>query len=185
MILLHQDTGWVRDQAGRASAFDSVRLTASLRRAAQHIGLADWWQAEPVAEAVRRAVLELCPQRTIGMDELTRVIVEILQMLGYNEVAQAYRQRRQYAAIQLDQLDAQLELGFFHRLDSALQIVADTELQYVELRGLRGCVMQLRGARHWGGQCRRQADEIVNHVRQRVAQQRPVRAEALRLTVME
>lgn len=185
MILLHQDTGWVRGVDGRATAFDGLRLAAALRRAAQHVGQPDWWPAESVAEAVRRAVLELCPQRTISTTELARVVGEILQMLGYHEIAHAYRQRRQYAEIQLDQLIAPLELEFFHRLDRALQIVADTELQHVELRGLRGCVMQLRGARHWGGQCRRQADEIVNHVRHRVAQQRPVQAEALRLTVLE
>jgi hypothetical protein len=165
--------------------FDGSRLVVALRLAADRTGQHDWWQAEPVTEAIRRAVIELCPQRTIGTEELSRVVVEILQILGYNKVAHAYQYRRRYAEIHLDQLDAHLELAFFHRLDDALRVVADTELRHVAVRGLRGCVMQLRGARHWSDRCRQQAEEIVSHVRQRVAQHRPVCAEALRLTVLE
>jgi hypothetical protein len=53
------------------------------------------------------------------------------------------------------------------------------------VRGLRSCVMRLHGARHWSNRCRRQAEEIVSHVRRRVEQSRPEGASALRLTVAE
>lgn len=189
MIWLATDACWVRGVDGRAGAFDETRLALTLRRAAALAGHADWWLAEAVAGAVRAAVRELCPHHTINTHELAGVVVEILRLVGYADVAEAYGRRRQYAEIRLDELVATAggahELGFFRELDAALQVAGDRELAVVAVRGLRSCVMRLHDARRWTDRCRRQAEEIVAHVRRRVEQSRPEGAGALRLTVAE
>jgi hypothetical protein len=55
----------------------------------------------------------------------------------------------------------------------------------MEVNGLRACVMQLRGGRRWSEGCRRLAEEIVAHVRERVARVRPPQAACLQLAVVE
>ena len=55
----------------------------------------------------------------------------------------------------------------------------------MEVNGLRACVMQLRGTQRWTTSCRKLAEEIVEHVRERVARVRPQQAACLRLAVME
>jgi hypothetical protein len=55
----------------------------------------------------------------------------------------------------------------------------------MRIDGLRACVMQLRGARRWTAECRRFAEDIVEHVRGRVVRMRSPRAASLKLAVVE
>jgi hypothetical protein len=189
MILAREDIGWVESDDGMLTPFDEGRLIQSVQRAAEQAGHREWWAAESIAAAIRLFLIESAKDKTIFVDELTSLIVEVLGMLGYTDIAQAYIARDQRADIRLDELAAQssagFELEFFRQLDGALQAAADEGLSLVRVCGLRACVMRLRGAHRWGTSCRRFAEDIVNYVRERVSQKRPENAVALRLAVVE
>lgn len=189
MILLCEDIGWVRSADGRSRPFDGQRLAASLHRAAAVAGHHDWFLADAVATAVHEFVCRQCKGQAIGAGELAGMVVGVLGVLGYADIATAYERRRQQAEIRLDQMTTEAgavsELDFFVRLDQALRAATDEQLAVMKVHGLRACVMRLRGARHWGDGCRRLAEDIVRHVRDRVAQVRPGQAGELRLAVVE
>jgi hypothetical protein len=189
MIQAREDIGWVRTEDGGLSPFDESRLSQSVQRAAEAVGHRDWWLAESVAAAIRLYLLESSADRTISLGELASLVFDVLGMLGYAEIAQAYVRRNQRAEIRLDDLAAQssggFELQFFRQLDAALLAASDEELSLVQVYGLRSCVMRLRGAHRWGDGCRRFAEDIVNYVRERVSQRRPGHAAALRLAVVD
>lgn len=189
MIWLREDICWVIGPDGCRSPFDVTRLAASIRRAAELAGETDWWPAEPVAEAVWHAIKECCTDQSITISEVVRTVLHMLNMIGYTRIGEAYGARHQYAEICLDQLttdgSAVCELSFYHLLDTALQAAAQQGPAAVQVRGLRACVMRLRGARHWSASCRRLAEEIVSHVRERVARGLPPDAPQLRLLVTD
>jgi hypothetical protein len=184
MILLSDNVAWVKMKDGVCVSLDTVRLSDSILRAATLAGHGDWWLAEAVAEAVREFVCVQCDRRTVPVGELSDLVAGVLGSLGYTLIAEAYRRRCEYVEIRLDCITGASELEFFCRLDSALRVADKSELALVEVRGLRSCVMRLRGARHWSNGCRLLAQEIVGHVRERVAQVRPRNATELRLTVV-
>jgi|YelNatPaOPRAMG01_1025707.scaffolds.fasta_scaffold09604_4 hypothetical protein len=176
MIQLRADIAWVRHDDGRAVPLDAAQLAAELRVAAAQAGEADWWLAEAVAAAVQRFVGDEVADRVVAVRDLHTLLVALLITLGYAPVAAVYAGRHLRAEIRLDELAAQsaggFELAFFRQLDTVLQGANG----FVQMRGLRSCVMQLRGARHWSAGCRRLAEEIVGYVRHRLAQQAaPVR----------
>ena len=190
MILLCENIGWVQADDGRATPFDEARLSAVITRAAVLAGHREWWFGEAVAAAVREFVCAQCERQTVTTSVLAGLVEGVLLALGFPDVAEVYRRRRQYAEVRLDSMadseGALSELEFFRRLDAALCVTGDDELALVHVRGLRSCVMRLRGAQYWSANCRRLADEILVHVRERVARSRSCGAAGeLRLTVVE
>jgi hypothetical protein len=185
MIQLREDIAWVRDSDGRLTPFDVERLALSIRSAVVLAGTAEQLLAESVASAIHLFTRDTCREQTIDATEVGELVNAVLTMLGLNDVALAYEQRQQWTQIRLDQLteSADFELGFYRRLDSKLMAVVDEELELVQLRGLRACVMRLCGARRWGDSCRALAEDIVGFVRDRV--QRVNRSTALSVEVME
>lgn len=189
MIQLREDICWVLAEDGRRSSFDGPRLAASIRRAAAISGEKDWWPADAVVEAVWLAIRECCEGNLITTAEIVRTVLHMLNMIGYTRVAEGYAARHQHAEICLEALttdgSAVCELSFFHGLDAALRAAARQGSSSVQVRGLRGCVMRLRGARHWSPSCRRLAEEIVCHVRERVVRVGPGNSGELRLLVTD
>jgi hypothetical protein len=186
VIWLRQDIVWVRDAGGRLTAFDTVRLAVSIKRAAVVVGLADWWLAESLSQAVYHFVTgNTSAESFIEAGEMATVVAAVLDRLGYAEIATAYRQRHERAEIHLDQMNTALELEFYRQLDAALGNATEADTRQVQVRGLRFCVMRLRGAQRWSNSCRQLAEEIVAHVRERAARLRPQQAAALRLAVMD
>jgi hypothetical protein len=189
MILSRDDIAWVRAEDGQLTPFDEGRLAESIHSTAELVGHRDWWLAESVAAAIHHYVVECTGEHTIAASKVVSTAVNVLAMLGYVEISQAYARRGERTEIRLDEMLAQasggFELGFFRQLDTALRAVADEELSIVRLCGLRACVMQLRGAHRWGASCRQLAEEIVGYVRTRVSNIRPDHAAALRLAVLE
>jgi hypothetical protein len=189
MILPREDIAWVRTEDDHIVPFDGERLADSIQRAAAQVGHSDPLLAESVASAVQLFVCEASSKRTLAAREMAGLVVSVLTMLGFAEVAQAYRLHECGARIRLDEMAAQagtsLELDFFRQLDAALGAAADGHTSRLEVGGLRACVMRLRGAQRWCASCRTLAEEIVNHVRSRVARMRPPHATMLRLAVVE
>lgn len=189
MILPREDIAWVRTEDDRIVPFDGERLADSIQRAAEQAGHSDPLLAESVAAAVQLFVCEAGDKRTLAAREMTGLVVSVLTMLGFADIAQAYRLHGRDARIRLDEMASQagtsLELDFFRQLDAALGAAADGDTSRLEVGGLRACVMRLRGAQRWCASCRTLAEEIVNHVRARVARMRPAHAAELRLAVVQ
>ncbi len=184
MIQRCDNIAWVQADDGRASPFDAARLTTSVMRAATQVGHGDWWLAESVALALHEFIVSHCERQTVPAAALADLIKGVLASLGYADIAKAYAQRRRRAEVRLDQMsDTVSELEFFRRLDAALEVAGDNELASVQVRGLRSCVMRLRGAQYWSASCRRLAEEILCHVRERVAQSRRNKTGTLQLAV--
>jgi hypothetical protein len=165
--------GWVKGRDGRWLAFDTARLENSIETAAESVGQPDWWLAGSIAAAVRLFVCEASPEHTNSADEIEEIVESVLSMLGYEEIARAYGLKQHRAEIRLDEMTynagAALELDFFQRLDAALAAAAEAQARLVQMRGLRACVMHLRGARRWSAGCRQLAEDIVSYVRARAA----------------
>lgn len=172
MIQLREDIAWVRGDDDRLTPFDEARLTASIQQAFAAAGIAEHLLAESVASAIHLFTRDHCRQQTIAAREVAELIAAVLTMLDLPEIARAYEQRRQWTEIHLDRLSEQadFELGFYRRLAAELTAAFGEELALVQLRGLRACVMRLRGARRWGESCRVLAEEIVDFIRERVRQ---------------
>jgi hypothetical protein len=189
MIRLCDDMAWVKFADGRLAPFDEHRLAVSIHRAAENNGVSDWWMAESIAAAVHMYTVNSRSDGIIESGEIVEVVAEVLATLGYKKVSGAYGGGTDHVAIDLNELtgrtDAACELEFFQRLDRALGAAASRRLLVMEINGLRPCVMQLRGAHRWTAGCRRFAEEIVEHVRERVARVRPHEAACLKLAVVE
>ncbi|HVM60049.1 MAG TPA: ATP cone domain-containing protein [Verrucomicrobiae bacterium] len=189
MIQSLEDILWVQDADGRLAPFDERRLAVSIQKAAESVGQRDWWLAESIAAAVHAFGLKSRRDPVIPSEEISEIVTEVLATLGYEWISEAYDGGVNRVAIHLNDLvwrtDGGFELEFFRQLDHALGAAANHQLIAMRIDGLRACVMQLRGARRWTAGCRRLAEEIVEHVRGRVARMRPLRAANLKLAVME
>ena len=189
MIQLHDDIVWVRFEDGRLAPFDEQRLALSIQKVAELAGHSDWWLAESIAAAVHAYAVKCLTNGVIQCREITEIVAVVLSELGYQGISEAYARGANRVAIHLHdltgQMTASLELEFFQQLDRALGAAANRRLLVLEVDGLRACVMQLRGAQRWTAGCRRFAEDIVEHVRERVARVRPRRAASLKLAVVE
>ena len=180
---------WVRDADGRLTPFVPRRLAEAIHNAARQAASPTDWIAVPVTEAVAAYLMDRDTERVVATSELRQIVLTVLKMLGCEEIARAYQRGHQRVEIRLDELAVQsgagFELDFFQQLDTALAAVRNDAMRQVRVRGLRACVLQLRGAQRWGTGCRTMAEEIVGHVRARVARMRSPKAEALNLAVLE
>jgi hypothetical protein len=185
MIQPREDIAWVRTADGRLTPFDADRLAKSIELACELTGHADQLLAESVAAAVYHYARECESDRTIAAAEIARIVLAVLETLTCEDAARAYARRSEWAEIRLDTMSG-FELEFYRQLDTALREASGTEeMTMVHLRGLRACVMRLRGAQRWGQACRVLADEIVDFVRARASRARPARAGVLRLEMLE
>ena len=185
MIQLNADIAWVRGDDGRLAPFDAARLTESIQLACAFTGHKDRLLAESIAASVRLFVTEGRHDQKIDSSEIARIVLDVLTMLAMNDIAHAYRTRFEWAEIRLDEI-AGFELEFYRQLDTVLRAASETiAMERMQLRGLRACVMRLRGARRWDGGCRALAEDILEFIRSRAVQARPARAAALSLEVME
>ena len=189
MIRMHTDILWVRADDGRLVPFDEHRLATSIQKAAESVGQSDWWLAESIAAAVHAFAIKSRNDHTIPSKEVLEIVSTVLTTLGYDWISEVYAGTTNRVAIHLNELawrtSAGFELEFYQQLDHALGAASNGRLVAIRVDGLRACVMQLRGARRWTADCRRLAEDIVEHVRGRVASMRSPRAASLKLAVME
>lgn len=183
MIQLREDIAWVRRDDGRLTALDADRLAEELTAAAAVAGQTDWWMADAIATAVQQFVRDELADRVVPARELPNLVAVVLLALGHTAVAAAYTDRQRRAEIRLDDLATQsgggFELAFYRQLNAVLDAATRERRAFLRMRGLRSCVMRLRGARHWSAGCRQLAEEIVGYVRQRLAHNEPAQLRLL------
>ncbi len=179
MIQPRENIVWVLDAGGEMTVFDADRLARSIHRLApagqkpdfDDLGLA-------ITGAIQQHVHQNLGVQPVEVSALRQMVSALLKMLGYHEAARRYAGKTDSTEIRLDRLagvsgcrgSGGFELGFYQRLDQALQVASAEGPVRVQISGLRACVLQLRGGRRWSRHCRQMADDIVAHVWARAAQ---------------
>ena len=103
------------------------------------------------------------------MPRLTRLVEDVLQVIGYAEIARHLSlglpgERLDLVALARE-AGAGYELAFFHRLRDRLQTLIGAGATDVDLVGLALCVKQLRARKSWSRGCDALQEEIVSFVR--------------------
>ena len=108
---------------------------------------------------------------TVTVGEFAGTLEKVLRNLGFTIRAGALESRSQeilesdLCLIARESGDS-LELFFFPRLRNELRSQLRQSPRVLRFHGLRGCVKQLAGARHWSVRCEKLQDCIVEYLRQ-------------------
>lgn len=186
MIALADNLPLVRLADRRAVRFDRAWLERAVSDAATGAGYARWWLVPHVTESVLSYLEQDFEDNVIASRCLHTLVSSVLQVIGYPEVARAFRLPEPPVRISLsalaDAAGAGFELAFFQQLDHALRDALASRASRLELCDLADCVKRLRRAQAWGKDCARLRNEIVAHVRGQAARLRKRRALDLELT---
>ncbi len=180
MIALKDDFPLVQFDEGRLVAFQTDWLVRSLRRAASRAGYQEWWLAEHVAESVTTYLLAGFEATTVGVERLSAAVRNILQVIGYAEVALHFVPDAPPAKLSLSEVANEAadgyELAFFEILGRRLQELVTPRTTHVELWGLEHCVKRLRSRKIWSRGCDSLREEIVAFVREHISAVNPSRS---------
>jgi len=169
MIALADGMPLVQLDDGRVVAFQRDWLVRALGKAALKAGYQKWWLADYVTETAAGYLAAYFPSNAISVPRLTRLVADVLQVIGYSEISS-------YLVLgtpgeRLDLVDlvreagAGYELAFFERLRARLQSLIGAGTTDVDLVGLAPCVKQLRARKSWSRGCDALQEEIVSFVR--------------------
>ncbi len=179
MIALKDDFPLVEFDCGQLVAFQSDWLVRSLRRAAQKAGYPQWWLAEHVAESVTTYLLIGFESTTVSVSRLSAAVRNVLQVIGYAEVAGHFVPDAPPAKLSLDEVAQEAgsgyELAFFEILGRRLQELLTPQTSHLELWGLERCVKRLRSKKIWSRDCDSLREEIVTYVREQAGAAYPKR----------
>lgn len=186
MIALADNLPLVRLSDKRAVRFERAWLERAVTEAAEGAGYDRWWLAPHVAESVTSYLEREFEDNVIATQCLRTLVSSVLQVIGYPDVARAFRLPEPPLRISLAALaenaGSGYELAFFHELDRTLRRIFSSRAARVELCDLAECVKRLRRARSWRRDCARLRSEIVAHVRGQAGRLRRRRALDLELT---
>jgi hypothetical protein len=170
MIAFRDNLPLVQFESGRTVAFERDWLVRSLVRAARKAGFAQWWLAEHVAESVTQYLRSQAELNVLPVDQLTKAVQSVLQVIGYAEVGRHFEAGRPVAQISLLDLARQAgsgyELAFFEMLGRRIQGLVTEEQCDFELFGLEPCVKLLRARKAWSRDCDALRAEIVSFARE-------------------
>jgi hypothetical protein len=154
---------------GRLVMFRRDWVVRALWKAAAKAGYQKWWLAHYVAETASHYLANHYRGNTVTVPRLTRLLVDILQGVGYGEVT-LWLELGQPGE-RLDLMDvlkeagAGYELAFFNRLRDRLRALIGKGTTEVDLVGLAPCVKKLRSRKMWTRECDALQEEIVSFVR--------------------
>lgn len=172
MIAFKDDLPLVQFDGGQLAAFQRDWLVRSLRRAASKAGYPQWWLADHVAESVTTYLLLGYDDSTVTVTRLTAAVQNVLQVIGYAEVANHFVPDAPPAKLSLDEVAREAgsgyELAFFEILGRRLSALVTPDTGYLELFGLERCVKKLRAKKIWSRDCDGLREEIVCFVREQL-----------------
>jgi len=169
MIALADGMPLVQLEDARVVAFQRDWIVRALAKAAGKAGYQKWWLAEYVTETIAYYLATQYQANAITVPCLTRLVADVLQVIGYSEIAACLTLG--LPGEQLDLVDlareagAGYELAFFTRLRDRLQSLIGAGATDVDLVGLALCVKQLRARKSWSRSCDALQEEIVSFVR--------------------
>jgi hypothetical protein len=154
---------------GKNTRFEKQWITSALKNAAEHAGYHRWWLAEHIAESVSLYLRRDFSQNNVEVKKLQDAVLEVLESLGFHDVAGHFRLPDPPVRLSLTDLAKEAgdgyELAFFGLLGSRLERVAGSHAARLEIRDLGDCLRLLtrRARSHKRAGLR---DEIVGFIRQ-------------------
>lgn len=169
MIALADGMPLVQLDGGRAVAYQTAWIARALARAALKAGYQKWWLAEHVTETAAHYLAAHFEGNAIGEARLAQLLGDVLQVIGYGEIAPYLELGMPGERLDLVDLvkeaGAGYELAFFKRLRERLRSLIGAGTTDVDLVGLASCVKQLRARKSWSRGCDDLREEIVSFVR--------------------
>ena len=169
MIALADGMPLVQLEDGRVVALQRDWLLRGLAKAALKAGYQKWWLADYVMETATGYLGQYFHGNTISIPHLTRLLNDVLQVIGYSEISAHLALGTPGERLDLVDLvreaGAGYELAFFERLRERLQSLIGAGTTDVDLVGLASCVKQLRARKSWSRGCDALQEEIVSFVR--------------------
>lgn len=170
MISLKDNLPVIQLHSGQAIAFEQDWLVRSLAQAAGRAGYAKWWLAEHVAQSVTAYLREQAEVNVLPVERLTKAVQEVLQVIGYAEVASHFSPVAPRVQVSLVEMAREAgtgyELAFFERLGRRIQELCREKSCCFELMGLERCVKLLRARKTWSRDCDALRAEIVSFARE-------------------
>jgi len=169
MIALADGMPLVQTEDSRVVAFQSDWIVRALAKAALKAGYQKWWLAGYVVETIAYYLATQYQGNSISVPRLTRLVEDVLQVIGYAEIARHLTLGQPGERLDLVDLvqeaGAGYELAFFNRLRDRLQSLIGAGTTDVDLVGLALCVKKLRARKSWSRGCAALQEEIVSFVR--------------------
>lgn len=169
MIAFKDNLPVIQLASGQAVAFERDWLVRSLATAALRAGYGKWWLAEHVAESVTTYLRDQRDVTVLPVEQLTRAVQSVLQVIGYAEVGQHFVPAPQKISISLVELAREAghgyELAFFAHLAHCIQTLLQERNVHFELLGLEPCVKLLSARKVWCRDCDHLREEIVSFAR--------------------
>jgi hypothetical protein len=170
MIALKENLPVIQLATGQVIAFEREWLVRSLARAAARAGYVKWWLAGHVAESVTAYLHDQPELNVLPVDQLSRAVQAVLQVIGYAEVAQYFVPAAPRVMVSLVELAREAgtgyELAFFEMLGRRIQELCREKSCCFELLGLEPCVKLLRARKTWSRDCDALRSEIVSFARE-------------------
>ena len=170
MISLKDNLPVIQLQNGQAIAFEHEWLVRSVALAATRAGYVKWWLSEHVAQSITAYLRDKAEVNVLPVDRLTKAVQEVLQVIGYAEIAGHFTPAAPRVQVSLVAMarDAGTgyELAFFEMLGRRIQELCREKNCCFELLGLERCVKLLRARKTWSRDCDALRAEIVSFARE-------------------
>ena len=170
MISLKDNLPVIQLASGQVIAFEREWLIRSLAQAAARAGYVKWWLAGHVAESVATYLHDQEEVNVLPVEQLSRAVQSVLQVIGYAEVAQHFIPAAPRVQVSLVELAREAgtgyELAFFDMLGRRIQELCREKNSCFELLGLERCVKLLRARKTWSRDCDALRNEIVSFARE-------------------
>lgn len=169
MIALADGMPLVQLSGGRVVRFQPAWIFRALWKAAAKAGYQKWWLASYVVETAVFYLKSQYPRNAIPVPRVAELLGDILQVLGYGEIAPHLELGQPGERLDLVDLVNEAgegyELAFFNRLRERLQALIGSGTTDVDLVGLASCVKKLRSRKLWTRECDDLQQDIVSFVR--------------------
>ena len=169
MIALRDSLPLLRQNEREDSQIRDDWLCCCLCRAAEKAGYSHWWLAEHVAASVMCYLSTTYEKNVISLDQLSEIVLSVLQAIGYAEVALCLDTLQPTFEISLNELAKEAgqgyELAFFRLLKERVQPALSDRAANLDIYGLQSCVRRLQAVKTWSRNCSQLRNEIVDFLR--------------------
>jgi hypothetical protein len=156
---------------GTLATIERDWLRSSIVTAAHRAGYGKWWLADHIGASVIEYFSRRVEENVIPLDRIVGAVREVLQAVGYEDVAGHYAPSIPPLKICLRTLAEAAgtggELHFYNLLDRELANALATPTRSICLEGLREAVKLLKSAKNWRRSCDELSSEIVNYTNER------------------
>ncbi len=171
MIAHHTDLPLLQLQDGTLATLDKEWLNRGILAAARRAGYSQWWLADHIGASVMQYFTHRIAEKVIPIDRVVGAVREVLDAVGYTDVAGEFVPELPPVCISLRVLAETIgpggELHFFGCLTREIIAAVETSSRGVRLEEMRLAVKTLLGAKNWRRNCDELCETIVNFASER------------------